>query len=181
LGRKWGRSPDGTADNSPAVHCREHVGTKRVPKGRLNSIPQIPPVEHERPQSLTQSWRDEFAPFFCAENQMNRIAHVRHADLQPSLRDSINSNSSPAVNCGANFISPSGRSTGIGTPECPNSSAGFIPQECGSHTVGKIRRPPRRPTPLRTEVRPPSALMRSGVWDLFGVWCLGFGVSTNSE
>jgi len=79
---------------------------------------------HERPQSLTQDWRDEFAPFLCAENQMNRIAHVRHAGIQPSLRDSINPNSSPAVNCRAIFVSPSGRSTGIWTPECPNSSAG---------------------------------------------------------
>src|SRR6185503_15152928 len=147
LGRKWGCSPEGTADNSPAVHCREHVGTKRVPKGRLNSIPQILLVEfdpvllqqrqkflfdstdfdglhfvlpgdaaHERPPSLTQGWRDEFAPLFCAENQMNMIAHVRPAGIQPSLRDSINSNSSPAVNCRAIFVSPYGRSTGIGTP-----------------------------------------------------------------
>src|SRR6185503_19708349 len=231
LGRKWGCSPEGTADNSPAVHCREHVGTKRVPKGRLNSIPQILLVDfdpvllqqrqefllerfiammlllladvanervqlrhahverpifflpleksvfgedvvnplggtaldqlgslcdrqggrkrkeqvnrifdstdfdglhfvlpgdaaHERPPSLTQGWRDEFAPLFCAENQMNMIAHVRHAGIQPSLRDSINSNSSPAVNCRAIFVSPYGRSTGIGTPEFPNSIAG---------------------------------------------------------
>ena len=77
---------------------------------------------HERPQSLTQGWRDEFAPLFCAENQMNMIAHVRPAGIQPSLRDSINSNSSPAVNCRAIFVSPYGRSTGIGTPECPNST-----------------------------------------------------------
>ena len=54
---------------------------------------------HERPQSLTQGWGDEFAPFFCAENQMNMITHVRHTGIQPSLRDSINSDSSPAVNC----------------------------------------------------------------------------------
>ena len=53
---------------------------------------------------------------------MNMIAHVRHAGIQPSLRDSINSKSSPAVNCRAIFVSPYGRSTGIGTPECPNSS-----------------------------------------------------------
>src|SRR6185503_135373 len=83
---------------------------------------------HERPQSLTQGWRDEFTPLFCAENQMNRIAHVRYAGIQPSLRDSINSNSSPAVNCRAIFVSPYGRSTGIGTPECPNSRPGAKPQ-----------------------------------------------------
>jgi hypothetical protein len=46
---------------------------------------------------------------------MNRIAHVRHANIQLSLRDSINSNSSPAVNCRAIFVSPSGRSMGIGS------------------------------------------------------------------
>jgi len=141
FGRKLGRSPEGTADNSQAVHCREHVGTNRVPKGRLNSIPQnmifdstdfdslhfvlAGDAAHERPQSLTQNWRDEFAPFFRAENQMNRIAHVRHAGIQPSLRDSINSNSSPAVNCRAIFVSPSGRSTGIGTPEFPDSRRGI--------------------------------------------------------
>src|SRR4029434_2415291 len=57
LGRKRGCSPEGTADNSPAVHCRAHVGTKRVPKGRLNSIPQILLVEFD-PVLLQQ--RQEF-------------------------------------------------------------------------------------------------------------------------
>ena len=35
-------SPEGTADNSPAVHCRGPDGENPVPKGRLNSVPQIP-------------------------------------------------------------------------------------------------------------------------------------------
>ncbi len=55
----------------------------------------------KRPESLLQRRGNEWTPFFGAENAVETGTDVRHAAIQPSLRDLGNSGLYPAVNCRA--------------------------------------------------------------------------------
>jgi hypothetical protein len=63
----------------------------------LKSVPQVSLVELD-PMLLQQ--RKEF----LLEGHCAMIADQSHADIQPSLRDSIHTDSFPAVNCRASSL-----------------------------------------------------------------------------
>jgi hypothetical protein len=56
-----------------------------------------------------------------------RLKSVPPAGIQPTLRDSINTDSFPAVNCRAIFSSPAGRATGTDTRNVQTRAPTFLP------------------------------------------------------